>query len=257
MKILYKIFILKKNIIRRLLIFGLLLSFIFIILNIKDTISELIFQRMNTPENKTITIVLEDDVSIDEIKNVSYIKSIEESDETIIIEFNYYMDVEKFMKDYKDSFKNITINYVSNDDLRIIEIIGHSLSIAIIASSIILFILTILNIIEVILEEKKEIVLYKILGFDNRKICLIFLKILIVIYTIVTVISIIFSVLFCLIINLFLSFINISFKIMFFKIINYINIYIILVCIIVITSVIMYMLVKKITPINLKNNSDF
>ena len=52
MKIIFKIFLLKKNIIRHFIILILLLSFSFIVLEAKSTLEQKIYDRLNIPDNK-------------------------------------------------------------------------------------------------------------------------------------------------------------------------------------------------------------
>ena len=86
MKIIFKTFLFKKNIKRRFIVSILLFSLLFLLFNIRNTISGIIYDKLNIDDNKMINIVLNNEEDITIIRDISYIDNIfENGDEYVII----------------------------------------------------------------------------------------------------------------------------------------------------------------------------
>ena len=246
MKIIFKIFLLKKNIIRHFIILILLLSFSFIVLEAKSTLEQKIYDRLNIPDNKTITITLKDNITINDIKEIPYINKVYKEQEEYIIIFNDYTGVDRFKNEYINYYNSIKINSITENDLKLLQSVLFLISVVVIITLIVLVILLIFNLFEVILQEKNELALFKIMGYKNKIILKIFLKALIFSHTIAYLISILLTQTINIIIKIFVNnLISINIR-------YYLIIYIVLILITIIINILGNIYIKKINLLKFK-----
>ncbi len=148
------------------------------------------------------------------------------------------------MKKNERIYANIEINQALNDKNNILIFFQKFLNITTVIINIFVFLMILINILKIFLNEKKEISLYKLLGFTNVSIIKYFGIILFIVYFFVVLLATLFYLLFVMIINflfsLQLSFISLVFILKTFLIISFM---------ILLFLLFFYQRLKKITPI--------
>ena len=114
------------------------------------------------------------------------------------------------MKKNERIYANIEINQALNDKNNILIFFQKFLNITTVIINIFVFLMILINILEIFLNEKKEISLYKLLGFTNVSIIKYFGIILFIVYFFVVLLATLFYLLFVMIIN-FLFFVTTKF----------------------------------------------
>lgn len=250
MKIIFKTFLFKKNIKRRFIVSIILFSLLFLLFNIRNTISGIIYDKLNIDDNKMINIVLNNEEDITIIKDISYIDNIFENGDEYVIIFKEYNDIDRFKEEYGDYLTKLSINYVDTSEVKDFEVVNLLLLIVIVITLISLFILTIFNMIETVLEEKEEIALYKLMGYKNKRICFMLFYVLLISYSLIYLISIIINLISVNIGNIFCHIAGFNYT-------YYFIIYLILFGVIIITNFITYLKIKNITPYGMKNSNRY
>lgn len=239
----------KKNI-RYFVIFSILLIVLFLLSIIRIGIVNKVYDIENEEIYRTIYVRFNDNIDISNIKNVTYIESMylgNNNEYTII--FKEYNDVYRFIDNYSDNYKDISINECVTSET--LNILSNILNIIIWIVSIITIILLILNIIEIILLQKDNISFYKMLGFKNKTICKYIFIIMIIAYTILFIISIGVSLVISFIIQKLFYTYQLVLNVIDIKLVIYS--YLIIILVIFISICFIYNTIKKITPSEFRN----
>lgn len=247
MKIIYKSFFSDKLIIRQLIILLVLLVFLYINVSFKGYVDNIISAKENNLLSRTIEVILKDNYSIKEF-NSGDIEKIEQLNDTqnkykIILKKSN--DVDNFINNYRDYCVNI--NFTSNQT-GISNILSFSqtfLSISLIIIFLIILIIIVINVCEILLNEQKQLSLYKLIGFSNFSIIKYFAIAFSFTYFLIYVFSITIYSCIIFLLNLIFTFMNLNFVSIYFLIIVFILIFILTLVILVI----LYFKIKKITPI--------
>lgn len=239
----------KKNI-RYFVIFSILLIILFLLSIIRVGIVNKVYDIENEEIYRTIHVRFNDNIDINNIKNVTYIESMylgNNNEYTII--FKEYNDVYRFIDNYSDNYKDISINECVTSET--LNILSNILNIIIWIVSIITIILLILNIIEIILLQKDNISFYKMLGFKNKTICKYIFIIMIITYTILFIISIGVSLVISFIIQKLFYTYQLVLNVIDIKLVIYS--YLIIILVIFVSICFIYNKIKKITPSEFRN----
>ena len=251
MKIIYKSFFKDKVIFRQLLILLVLFVMLYLSKTFQNYIGNSIYLKNNTIDNRTITIVLKEGYQEKNL-DISLVEKIEPlNEQTYKIVLKRYDFLEEFMKKNERIYANIEINQALNDKNNILIFFQKFLNITTVIINIFVFLMILINILEIFLNEKKEISLYKLLGFTNVSIIKYFGIILFIVYFFVVLLAALFYLLFVTIINflfsLQLSFISLVFILKTFLIISFM---------ILLFLLFFYQRLKKITPIYFRLHID-
>lgn len=248
MTIIFKIFFKNENIFKYMILFTILLCSFFIINILNNTISNVIFEKNNSFNNRKITIVLNKKNYIKKIKSLNYIEEIKKIDDyEYDIIFNDFRDVDTFTKSYSSFFTKVTYYGDSSENKSVLSYLNTILKISSYIVIIILFIILIVCIFESFLDFIPDLSLFKLIGMTNRLLSkLIFIFFLCLFSLTFWLIYFIFSILVFLINTLFkiksFIIINISFC-------NLLILYLLIVISIVIIVLILYKKLKKISPV--------
>lgn len=259
MKIISKSFFCKKNIIKLFTIFFLLmLAFLFLI-QIKSGIVERIETQKNAVLNQRIIVKLKDNNYFEEIRDFKYIESTEKLDENkyiIVFSQNKYIDI--FINEYEFYFSDIVF-FESNEknnneqELIILNSLEIGLTYLIVIFVVVILVLLILLMVEISMENKNIISYYKLIGYKNFTIIKYLFIPLLLIFLILVILSIFIN---DIVTMIFVGLFNIQF-------LSY-NTFDIYICIIsflllfwFIISVIFYLKIHNVTPINFKNKNYF
>lgn len=254
MKIIFKSIILKKGILQYLIIFGILNISLFLCLSIKTTLHKIIFDERNTFENRVAIVKLHNEKNFNIIKQNREIEDIKEVEEGYQLIFTTYKELEIFLKDNSSYFSLIKTNDNNTLNSSMLDFLDGIFNVSCIIISIILVAMIIFNIIQIIVEEKQVISLYKLAGYQNKILFKIFLIIFLSLYSFIYLISFVLFDFIRLIINKLFLIINLEIVLYNINILNIISIYFICMLIILIEIFIFYFYIKKVTPIQFQNN---
>lgn len=239
----------KKNI-RYFIIFIILLIVLFLLSITRIGITNKVYDIENEEIYRTIYVRFNSNIDINNIKDVTYIENMylgNNNEYTII--FKEYNDIYRFIDNYSDTYKDISINECVTSET--LNILSNILNIIIWIVSIITIILLILNIIEIILLQKDNMSFYKMFGFKNKIICRYIFIIMIITYTILFIISIGVSLIISFIIQKLFYTYQLVLNIIDIKLVIYS--YLIIILVIFISICFIYNKIKKITPTEFRN----
>ena len=246
MKIIFKSLINSKSTKRYLLIFSLILAFLFTFLGVKNSFDKKIDDICNQEEYRMLIIEAKSDEILEEILNEDYIISYHEQDDEMVIVFDDY----KNMDDFDDKYKDELTTYIDSryPYLSLMETVSSSFNIVIMTVSVILVFIFTLCMLDIIKKSYYELALYKILGYKNKILHLIFLILMLIIfsftylmgYLMFVIIGFIFNLMDCydLVISLIPDF-------------NFIYVYLFGIIIVLILSIFLRLQIYCITPIKL------
>lgn len=246
MKIIYKSFFSDKIIFRQLLILLILFIILYLSGTFKLYIDNSIYLINNNIDNRTIIVVFNEGYDENNL-DMNLIEKVEKLEDgvryKIILKKNNFLD--EFMTKNPEYYANIEINNQKSGEDTILTFFQNFLNIAIVVISAFVFFVIIINIFEMFLNEKKEISLYKLLGFTNFSIIKYFGIILFFIYFIIIVSSFLFYSVIIIIFNLLVF----SIKLNLISLLSFFVIFGIVFVVILLLLIILYLKLRKITPI--------
>lgn len=253
MKIIYKSFFKDKIIFRQLLILLVLFVILYLSGTFKLYINNNIYLKNNNIDNRTIMVVFNDGYDEKNL-DMNLVEKVEKLTDGIKykIILKKYIFLDEFITKNPEYYANIEINNKKNSEDNILTFFQSFLNVVIIVISIFVFLMIIINVFEIFLNEKKEISLYKLLGFTNSSIFKYFGLILFFIYFIIIVSSIVCYSTIIIAFNLLFS----PIKLNFISLLSILKISLIAFTTILILLIILYLKLKKITPIYFQLDSD-
>ena len=250
MKIISKSLLLNKNILRYFFMFSLLLIIFIFLLNIRHSLNKSIYNSNESLTERTIWIDSKDNITKEELEKSNKIEEIIEEDGFYKIVFDSKKDLNNFKETYKNDYNQlITFNNDNSKDLK--EKVLVFFNILIYVFIFLLFSILIFNILEIITESKKNISLYKLLGFKNKDILKKYIFVLIILYTIIYILAILINIFIAWILNIIINIFTENFQIIINN--NLITLYISIILTLIIMTLISYLKIKKISPISFMN----
>lgn len=204
-------------------------------------------EKIESEENRTLYLTFNENANSNSVisKYKNHIINYECNDNKCMIIFDKTLSAIQFKNDNINNFNNISVNEIDNTENN--YIVKTVLIFVIIISCIIFLILLFLFSKSIIYSLKKDIALYKLVGFPNLKIYSILFKFLGFYYLILFMISIVLSYFILYIV------IEINVKFSFDYLIN--CILIVFLCLLI-SFFQLILKIRKITPIEMMHNSD-
>ena len=230
---------------------------LFIILYLSGTfklyIDSSIYLKNNNIDNRTVIVVFNEgyyEINLD----MNLIEQVEKFEDRIRykIILKKYDFLDKFLEKNPEYFANIEINNQKTGEDTILSFFQTFLNIVIVIISAFVFLMIIINVSEIFFNEKKEISLYKLLGFTNFSIFKYFGIILFFIYFIIIVSSILFYSVIIITFNVLFS----PIKLNFVSLLSFFEISVIVFVVILLLLFILYLKLRKITPMYFQMDVD-
>lgn len=246
MKIIYKSFFKDRIIFRQLLILLILFTILYLSGTFKLYIDNSIYLKNNNINNRTVIVVFNEGYDENDL-DMNLIEKVEKlaNDIEYKIILKNYNSLDKFLTKNSEYYANIEINNQKNGEDNVLAFFQRFLNVIVVVIIAFVFLLIIVNVFEIFLNEKREISLYKLLGFTNFSIFKYFGIILFLIYFTIIILSSLFYLAIIIIFNLLFS----SMKLNCISVLSILEISLVVFTIIIALLIVLYLKLKKITPI--------
>lgn len=249
-----KSLIFKKGFINYIFVCILLFGTLIFLMNARVSVNKLVEDSKNVIEYRTVIVTVKNDKILEELKQEKMIEKVEKRDELsfnlILKKYDY---ISPFLEYYSDEFSYIeTKPYTSSEVVNGVS----KLLISIISLVLIIIIfLTFINVNDLAVSEKKDISLYKLLGYNNKYLLKSLLQILVILHIVLYFFGVILSFIITKVANYFLLIKGIEFNISMFKLHITIKLFLLMIIVLFVCLLILYLKIKKIAPVILFKES--
>ena len=254
--LIYKSFLRERCLINYIFICFFLFILFFSVISFKNFIVKDMYSYKNKEEMRTIEVDLYDEYSFDELEGEECVEDVTYDELT----HNYKVLIKEY--DYIDKFIGLNENKISfysvqsDGEWSSLEKINQFNLVLCIIIIFITIALLIINVLLLVFSEKKNLALYKLIGYKDLYLVFRFVIFLLIIHTIIFLLSILFNKILIIFINGILSFMG---NVMVLEVVPMRMIVIslsVMYIVILFINIFLYFVFKKISPIVLFKSSD-